>query len=795
MSMSESNNPAEKVGEQRSAVSDEMRSDVNARVLKALAGLGDLEVDRTLANLALTLRASVVEARDTYLEAVVGNESPERRAELIQEVDRALRLGNMPPSTIAALLHDRLDAAASVVRGAATATADLTFLWDTFERHAAEVRLDLRSIDETQRDQEFDEFAREVAENVQAIGGALYGSARSAEPLAAAEQVLEAVRSAFGWDYATYWMVNKAGNGLDLHLTCGEPTPALRQALEGAAPQKGDDLFGRAWQRGDVTELMVAVESSRGSKISDLARAGARTVVSFPVTLGTDRVVGVVAFLLRTPLELSESRRDVLRNIAVLLSSALERMAQVREVSDLALSAQAVNQVLQRVTVAVTRTETARVALDAVRQAFDWDWGAYWARNEAGELVLTAESGSASDEFRRASQGYRYKEGIGVPGGAWQRRDLVVVPDFATAEGEPRAHLAKAEGLRSGVCLPLSSRGYVVGVIELWSRRQVTLSDARLEALRAAGSAASSNLERIEERDSFAASLREFANELLAVSSSLRATTAEQSASAQELASAIGQVTATLSELRETSSEALRNAESVIAKAEGALTISASGRGSVERAIESMRVIREQVGEIAERILQLNDQTSQIGSIIATVNEISAQSKLLALNAAIEAARAGEHGKGFGVVASEIRSLAEQSKEATGQVREILGEIQASTNAAVVAAEEGTKKSESGMALADTSGEKILDLARSMEESSSSARLIANSARQQSAGIEQVAQALVSISNATNDTASGLKQTEVATTQLVKLAERMVTIVRGVASATENRAENQNAAE
>jgi methyl-accepting chemotaxis protein len=95
----------------------------------------------------------------------------------------------------------------------------------------------------------------------------------------------------------------------------------------------------------------------------------------------------------------------------------------------------------------------------------------------------------------------------------------------------------------------------------------------------------------------------------------------------------------------------------------------------------------------------------------------------------------------------------------------------------VVAAEEGTKKSEFGMALADLSGAKIQDLARAMEQSSSSARLIADSACQQGAGIEQVAQALVSISNATNATASGLQQTEYATAQLVTLAERITRIL------------------
>jgi methyl-accepting chemotaxis protein len=480
---------------------------------------------------------------------------------------------------------------------------------------------------------------------------------------------------------------------------------------------------------------------------------------------------------------------------------AKQRDREMGEVQELAANAEAVNTVLRRISVASNAKEAVRGALDAVREAFACEYGAFWARaRDASELRFASDSGHVADTFRRATHAGRYARGRGVVGSAFQSRELVVVTDLGAMRDEPRADEARAVGIRSGVCFPLITHGEVIGVIEVWMMRDGAFSPLRLDAMRSVGNAVSSMLERLDDRDAFATSLGDFAGELMEVSSALRATTAEQSTSAQELASAIGQVTATLSELRETSLEALRNAESVIAKAEGAFKTSASGRESVNRAIASMREIREQVSEIAGRILQLNDQTSQIGSIISTVNEISAQSKLLALNAAIEAARAGEHGKGFGVVASEIRSLAEQSKEATSQVRGILGEIQASTNAAVVAAEEGTKKSDSGMSLADLSGAKIQELARSMEESSSSARLIANSARQQSAGIEQVAQALVSISNATNSTASGLKQTEQATAQLVTLAERMVTIVRSLVPATPlsvslGAPENQNAAE
>ncbi len=744
-------------------------------------------------------REQLAALRDTYLRALLGRAGASERVSLLQEVERAARPCISVSGAGAALAFERLDAASRKLREGAKNKLDSLSLWAALDALAADLRSDRAAVDALQRDHDFDTFAMEVAENVQAISASLYGLAQASDTQGATLQVLEAVRGAFGWGLATYWRINPAESAMALALVSGDLSNTLRSSLDKTVPTKGDELFGRAWKRGDVTDIKITKNAQLGSSMSVLGEAGIRTLVSFPVMVGQESVAGVVAFLITQELELSETRRDLLRNIAVLLSSSFERMAQVEQMRDLAASVEGVNQVLRRVNAANTSLDATRTAVDSIKEAFGGVYAACWATSADGSsMQMAAESGETTHAFRTTTNNARYTQGAGVVGRAWLERDLVVVADMAREDGELRRASALEAGVRCGACFPLIGKGRVVGAIEVWFGETTSLSRGRIDALRSVGSAVSSTLERLTERDGFAASLEDFAKELLAVSSSLRATTAEQSASAQELASAIGQVTATLSELRETSSEALRNAESVIFKAEGALATSASGRSSVERAIESMRVIREQVSEIAERILQLNDQTSQIGSIIATVNEISAQSKLLALNAAIEAARAGEHGKGFGVVASEIRSLAEQSKEATGQVREILSEIQASTNAAVVAAEEGTKKSESGMALADTSGERIQELARSMEESSSSARLIANSARQQSAGIEQVAQALVSISNATNDTASGLKQTEQATQQLLTLAERMANIVRGVAPripANYSRPSNQNAAE
>src|SRR5581483_4850456 len=96
-----------------------------------------------------------------------------------------------------------------------------------------------------------------------------------------------------------------------------------------------------------------------------------------------------------------------------------------------------------------------------------------------------------------------------------------------------------------------------------------------------------------------------------------------------------------------------------------------------------------------------------VGDIIATVEDLAQQSNLLSVNAAIEAAKAGENGRGFAVVAQEVKSLSEQSRQATTQVRTILSDIQKAAAAAVMATEQGTKAVESGGKQTEAAGESI----------------------------------------------------------------------------------------
>ncbi|PJF43875.1 MAG: hypothetical protein CUN55_06895 [Phototrophicales bacterium] len=215
------------------------------------------------------------------------------------------------------------------------------------------------------------------------------------------------------------------------------------------------------------------------------------------------------------------------------------------------------------------------------------------------------------------------------------------------------------------------------------------------------------------------------------------------------------QTSSTVQEVRATVTETAERAAAVAEMAQTSVDVSKAGQQAVSDTIEGMNLIRRRVESIADKILVLSEHTQQIGEIIATVSALADQSKLLALNASVEAARAGEEGKGFAVVAMEVRNLAEQSREATNQVREILSEIQQATNSAVLVTEEGTKGVDAGVTLVNRAGESIRELMSTIEEAAYAAVQIAASTRQQTVGMDQLAMAIQNIrQNSSQNTAS-----------------------------------------
>jgi len=183
------------------------------------------------------------------------------------------------------------------------------------------------------------------------------------------------------------------------------------------------------------------------------------------------------------------------------------------------------------------------------------------------------------------------------------------------------------------------------------------------------------------------------------------------------------------------------------------------------------------VDEIAHKITQLSERTQQIGGITQTVKDLADQSNMLALNAAIEAVRSGEHGKGFAVVAREIRSLADQSIQATNRVREILEDISGSIRGAVAITERGSQKIEGGLGQVKQSGENLRQLSNIVKDNSSAVRQIAAAVSQQNAGITQIFSAVTDQTKMMDETMRRLETTTAAADVLKDLSERVSGVV------------------
>jgi methyl-accepting chemotaxis protein len=301
--------------------------------------------------------------------------------------------------------------------------------------------------------------------------------------------------------------------------------------------------------------------------------------------------------------------------------------------------------------------------------------------------------------------------------------------------------------------------------------------DAESQMLKRLGSAINRMLDRLHAVTvEISGALRQIDNDTAEILSA----TGRQITMASEQDKVVTETTATVNEVRATVTETAERVQSVAETAQVSVNISRAGTEAVQETVSGMELIRRRVEDIADNILVLSEHTQQIGEIIATVNNLADQSRMLALNASVEAARAGEEGKGFAVVALEVRNLADQNRDATVQVREILGEIQRATNSAVMVTEEGSKGVDHGQVLVNRAGDAIRDLAHAIEEAALAAMQIAASTRQQTIGMDQLTQAMRTIKHATAETVTSTMQVEASVQRLRKVADRVNEVMAGL---------------
>ncbi|MCC3439160.1 MAG: hypothetical protein EAZ39_03300, partial [Oscillatoriales cyanobacterium] len=187
----------------------------------------------------------------------------------------------------------------------------------------------------------------------------------------------------------------------------------------------------------------------------------------------------------------------------------------------------------------------------------------------------------------------------------------------------------------------------------------------------------------------------------------------------------------------------------------------------------SVVTLQEKVDAIAKQITYLNENTVKISGISDLVADLANQTNMLALNAAVEAVRAGENGKGFAVVATEIRRLADESKQSADKINVLAKEIQVAIGYTVMVTDEGSKTAAQGITQARGTTEIFAGVAEAIDKVFLNNQQIALNANQQAIAIEQVLAAMNHVNLGATETASSLAQVKVCTELLNQTAAEL----------------------
>lgn len=260
--------------------------------------------------------------------------------------------------------------------------------------------------------------------------------------------------------------------------------------------------------------------------------------------------------------------------------------------------------------------------------------------------------------------------------------------------------------------------------------------------------------------------MNQAADAIATSSREIGATVELQECTASQQAIAVNQTTITMDELGASSKATVQQAESAAAGARQAMALTEKGTEVVERTLEGMATLKEKVEAIATQILYLNEQTNQIGTISGLVSEFANQTNMLALNAAVEAVRAGDQGKGFTVIASEIRQLADRSKTSAEKINSLVADIQAAISSTVKVTDAGTKTVDAGMQLTQGTAAAFSGVSDAINSIALSTQQISLTAQQQALAIEQVVDAMKTLTQGAEATAIGISQAKAGTEKL-----------------------------
>ncbi|MEU0557776.1 methyl-accepting chemotaxis protein [Dactylosporangium maewongense] len=422
---------------------------------------------------------------------------------------------------------------------------------------------------------------------------------------------------------------------------------------------------------------------------------------------------------------------------------------------------------------------------------------AYRASGPAGDTATIDELKTSWDKFVQIGQTVQLPNGVKGDMAAWlDVRNTQVAPVFAiinkdldtleSAEAGAAAASAKAardsyESNRT-MAIVLLSIGMVGALaLGLFVARGIVRSLQRVKAV--CEGLAEGDLTRTtgltsrdepgqmgRALDTATARLRQTVSTIDGSAGRLAGASERMSGVATRIASSAAQTSAQAQTVAAAAEEVSRSVDTVSA---GSEEMGASIREIAQNASEAARVANEAV-QITEQtsatMSRLGDSSAEIGNVIKVITSIAEQTNLLALNATIEAARAGEAGKGFAVVASEVKDLAQETARATEDISRRVQAIQDDTSGAVAAIEQVS-------AVIARISDFQTTIASAVEEQTATTSEMSRSVTEAAAGTGEIAQNITGVAEAARLTSTGVTESEQATVDLARMSGELTDLV------------------
>ena len=264
--------------------------------------------------------------------------------------------------------------------------------------------------------------------------------------------------------------------------------------------------------------------------------------------------------------------------------------------------------------------------------------------------------------------------------------------------------------------------------------------------------------------------------EVSLLSQKLNESMAQLNAAAIQQSAAVSQTTSAMEEMYQTSSKISDNATNVVEIAEITQHTAKTGVDKVNKLIQKMEDVERINQHRTQEVIVLNKKVARITEIIGLIRDINEQTKLIAFNAALEASGAGEAGKRFGVVASEIRRLADTVQESMEEIRTMIDEIQNQTELLLKSTDQSTNIVIEGVQFSKEMEESLKNIYMGTKNTTDSSQQINMATSQQKTASEQIVATLHDISEAVNHVVNMSAEVRLISEQLQNLSDEFSNI-------------------